>query len=209
MADREKKDRTKFVRIVYAILLSVTVHIQVFVFGDFILNRNHNKEIESSLPVKVFLRLEKDIFNTDTREEEVKELVAKEPSIQPVNRSDMNEESVSGDNAKEHPSNEGPDNNLTIVPPWEIDVPPKLVTPGDIGSGMDNSPLIDALPLIASIYLDESGSPFLIIYDPMPNDEALRRLNAFFSTSLFSPALVANQAVPSVLDIPLSIKGFS
>jgi len=209
MADRTKQDRAKFVRIVCAVLFSVLIHIQFFVLGDFILNRKAGQETESRLPVKVFLIPEKDALNASSVAE-----VAKEPEVKDLTsgseiKSDINQESVVENYVKEIPANEAGNYSETVVPPWEIDVPPKLLTPGDIGTGMDNTPLLDALPLIASIYLDEAGSPFLIIYDPMPNQKALRRLNKFFSTSVFSAAMVENRSVPSVLNLPLSIKGFS
>lgn len=224
----------RFGRIFQAILLSLTIHVLLFGFGYFILDRG--KAIDREIPEKLAVRFaaphkvllstpeqrsrdinetgQNDLFSEPSTDiDRIPDHLPAEPSkgIEGI-RGDLSEKPPTGIDEtgnNEPASNDAADFTGSVLRPWEIDVPPALSVPGNMGDEKDDTPLLDALPLVASVYLNEFGTPFLILYNPMPNNEALRRLNRFFASSTFFPAMVQNQPVPSVLNLPLSVKGLT
>jgi len=193
-----------FRRNIQALIISLTLHVLLYGIGYLILDRKN--VIESELPVPLAIRF--------AAPQEVLPSVPEQDSQDFIETSqtEFSTEvpvSIDEEQVNKQISKDAADFAESVLQPWEIDVPPALTVPGIIGVEKDFSPLLDALPLVASIYLSELGRPFLILYDPMPNNEALRRLNTFFASSTFSPAMVQNQPVPSLLHLPLSVKGLS
>lgn len=208
-----------FSGIVKALLISLTIHVLLFAFGFLILNRRIASDRELPMALAVQLSAQQEVLLSVPEQESqgINETGQTDFSVEPSTSIDEIRDNLSVDtststdeiHSNKPLSNDAADFTESFLQPWEIDVPPTLSVPGTIGVEKDFTPLLDALPLIASIYLNELGLPFLIIYDPIPNNEALRRLNTFFTSSTFSPALVQNRPVPSVLNLPLSVKGLT
>lgn len=210
----------RFKRFFLAILISIFIHFLILSFGYIILMHRDFSDKEIPEPLSVQLTIIKEEINSSSElspHDSNEPKIIKPYALQPLPDTDIDKENITEEspphiNEKQESGqtlNDAADYSEIIVPPWEIDVPPFLSIPGTIGVEKDTTPLLDALPLIASIYLDETGTPFLILYDPMPDNEALQRLNRFFTSSVFSPAMVQNEPVPSLLNLPLSVKGLS
>ena len=199
--DGRKHPRSgRFARFLLALTLSLAAHLFLLIAGSFVLGRGRAGDGPAPAVLSVAIARRPEAASPRT---EAPSPVPAEPAPSRRVPDSPGDEASGGENP--FAGAEAPE--APVVPPWEVDVPPALTAPGSIGDEEDFSSLIDSLPLTASVYLDETGRPFLVLYEPMPKGDAVRRLNGFIATSSFSPAMVGDRPVPSVLALPLAVKG--
>lgn len=191
-----------------AILLSLILHSLLFTGASILYVGNSRAGEIQPLPLAVRISPQQGLPPARSREPVAEPVPGVESEAGAESAQNLPISDPPGENThRKEPSSRRDAAGIDPVPAWKIDVPPVMTESGTLGADPDIIALLDALPVTAAVYLNSDGNPYLVLYNPDPPEEVRSLLNRFFTSARFSPAMAGDLYVPSVLLLPLEIKG--